>query len=160
MRKEIPVFMKVRDPQGGSRGTFSGVRRSPATSGKSTRFHQDGDEFLRLPVSIERIDVTFGPWARETREKPFDSIKASLIMSSRYRRGPLVGIKYSSAIVKHSTRGYNCLQMTLLMTTGRCIYFTARVHSRRYNLYFLRRLRGRARKIRRSVSPGSEARDR
>lgn len=160
MRKEIPVFMKVRDPQGGSRGTFSGVRRSPATPGKSTRFYQDGDAFLRLPVSIERIDVTFGPCARETREKPFDSIKASLIMSSRYRRGPLVGIKYSSAIVKHSTRGYNCLQMTLLMTTARCIYFTARVHSRRYNLYFLRRLRGRARKIRRSVSPSSEARDR
>lgn len=40
-----------------------------------------------------------------------------------------------SAIVKHSTRGYSRLQMTLLMPVARCIYFTARVHSRRAITY-------------------------
>lgn len=94
----------------------------------------------------------------EKWRKSRESVKASRLVYELADLLPIVGIKYRLGIVKHSTRGYNRLQMTLLMLAARCIYITARVHSRRYNLYFLHRVRSRARKIRRSVSPTRELR--
>lgn len=94
----------------------------------------------------------------EKRRKSRGSVKPSRLVYELADLLPIVGIKYRPGIVKHSTRGYNRLQMTLLMLAARCIYITTRVHSRRYNLYFLHRVRSRARKIRRSVSPTRELR--
>lgn len=117
-----------------------------------------GNEFSRVFRFRSKADRRGATRLSEKWRKSQDSVKVSRLVYELADLLPIVGIKYRPGIVKHSTRGYNRLQMTLLMLAARCIYITARVHSRRYNLYFLHRVRSRARKIRRSVSPTRELR--